>query len=416
MPRRARSLVCLVLVFALSARAEELRGTGTLAFRSYFLQRTYSVSAANKSWAAGGFLELNTDWWHDLRGDVAVFTAQKIAGRWDQDGANLLRTGQHENTVLGLACLQVRKSRTTLSLYRQRLYDPFLEAGENEENKMVPYLMEAVSIRSEEIPHLSLTASYINGVLDEYMPTYEAPSVVAGYPGVRRPVQLAGAAWTPNDRLALQLWDYDMPDFMNLVFAQGDATVWHRDSFSVTGTLQWIRQRSRGDALAGYMRTGVSSAQVSLDWDAGLSLIAAVSRTQRQNDLWTEWGGYPGFTSMRRWDNDRAGERALVVGGSYDFAAAGIPGLTLSLYSSWSSMPTDVEVPQPGTREQNLKIEYAGHGALENWTFTFKGAQVQQNADLGGEDCDDVRLIVHYRLPFSWPKRGLASLSSSVME
>lgn len=80
MPFRVRSLLCLVLVPALPACAEELKGTGTLAFRSYFLQRTFSVSAANKTWAAGGFLELNTDWWHDLRGEAAVYTSQKIAG------------------------------------------------------------------------------------------------------------------------------------------------------------------------------------------------------------------------------------------------------------------------------------------------------------------------------------------------
>ena len=55
-------------------------------------------------------------------------------------------------------------------------------------------------------------------------------------------------------------------------------------------------------------------------------LLTAYTQTGRGANYRTPYGTWAGFTTMVVTDFDRAGERAFLLDGSYDFKNLGLPG------------------------------------------------------------------------------------------
>ena len=91
-----------------------------------------------------------------------------------------------------------------------------------------------------------------------------------------------------------------------------------------------------------------------------LTLGAAFSITSSDNNIQSPWGGYPGYLSLMDQDFDRAGEKAVGVGATFDFSRILTQGLTAftNLAWGWDAINPTTRVEQPRQAEYDLTVDY----------------------------------------------------------
>ena len=368
-------------------------GKLSLKGRAYYLRRDFEKTGLQEALALGLWALYESPEWRGLSLGLGGYTSQPfLIDDPARGGTGLLADGQSGFSVLGQAWLQGRMGSNALKLGRHILETPLINSYDV---KMVPVTVEGAAFSNHGLKELDITAAHLLGIKPWTDTTFQSLSQAAGLSGSEEPVSLAGAVWRPAKGYSLQFWNYFCHQFVNMVYFQADAAWPLGKGWSVTASAQAIDQRDVGRALAGAVNANQWGLQLGLAW-RGWLFTAAYTGTGPDHDIVNPWGSYPGWTSIMEEDNDRAGEDTWLAGLSYDFSHAGIKGLSANTLHTFSRTPDSGPHASPDQTEHDLTVDYHLQGSLKHLWLRVRGAYVDQDEALGGEDFSDFRIIINY--------------------
>jgi outer membrane porin, OprD family len=154
-----------------------------------------------------------------------------------------------------------------------------------------------------------------------------------------------------------------------------------------------------GDHLIGKFNTRVGGAQAALSYNNTI-LRTAFSVTASTGDIQNPYGTYPGYLSLIEKNFNRAGEKAWLLGFSYDFKDY-VRGLstTFNFARGVDAVDPATKSGVPNENEWDITLDYRiEEGPLRGIWVRVRNAYVNFNS--GGGNSNNVRLIINYPLPF----------------
>jgi hypothetical protein len=217
-------------------------------------------------------------------------------------------------------------------------------------------------------------------------------------PGRERGMITAGVRFTPIKALSFGAITYYVPDTWNIFYTEGNYTWPLTDKLGLKLQAQFTEQDSvGGDNLIGSFHTRVGGAQASLSYNNAV-FRAAFSITASTQNINSPYGSYPGYLSLMEKDFNRAGEKAWLLGFSYDFKDY-VTGLSATFNFARG---TDAEDPAtqnglPNENEWDMTVDYRiPQGPLRGIWVRMRYAYVHFDSD--GGHSHNVRIIVNYPL------------------
>jgi len=361
--------------------------------RVYYMNRHFDTPKTQESMSAGGSLGYDTASWHGLSTGLTVYTSQGVGfTNSEKDGASLLGPGQEGYTVLGQGYLQFETKKHKVKLFRQMLNTPFLNPHDV---KMTPKTFEAYTLESQWLERFSFIVSHVTKMKDWNATKFKSMSEAAGFSDTKEPVTLGGVIFTPKEGYTFQLWEYYCYEFMNVIYFQADASWKLAHDITLSGSAQAFSQEDIGKALGGDFHTGMGGLEGGIGW-RDLNLTVGFTVTDKSHDIVNPWGSWPGYTSIMEEDSDLAGEKAWVIGLSYDFTRIGLKGLSAFMNHTQSYIPDGGSFSSPDQKETDLTIDYRFSGKLKNLSLRLRAASVENSLSTGDADYKDYRAILKY--------------------
>ena len=362
-------------------------------FRTFYMNRRFHNTAhTDQSLAAGGSLRLETPYWYHLSGGIEAYTSLPlIFYKEEQGGAGLLKTNQHGYFVIGKLYLQAEAFKTRARIFRQELETPFMNSYDY---RMTPVTYEAYTVQTWFVKNLELMFSYVTRVKRWTDDKFNTLTSAAGLKGTHNGAAVWGATYTLDDVLKIQAWDYYCVNFMNIAFAQIDATWKIMKEFSATWSAQGIYQHNAGKNLDGKFDAGQLGTQTVFHvYDADITV--GYTAANYSHDVINPWGAYPGFTSIMEEDCDLSGERAWIVGLGYDFHRI-VEGLSFTFFHTESVVPHGGTFSNADQYESDFNLLYKFHGKLKGLSLKFRMSFVDHSFSTGGTKYRDFRGILKY--------------------
>jgi hypothetical protein len=245
-------------------------------------------------------------------------------------------------------------------------------------------------------------AGYLNAIKTIASTHFVDMASVAGAPaGVSSPLWAVGLDGTPSKGSQWRLSSYYVPDILTSTFADGHWTTALSANYELRLGAQAMYQSSNGnDALTG-SRFSTGTVGVRADLSAGgATATFAYNQTGTGAAYRTPYGGWAGYTFMIVKSFNQAGEKAYLIGGSYDFAKHDLPGLALnaSIVFGRDSIDASTGAPLQNNTEYDLTLDY--RFTAERWPAWARPLWIRARAayvDQGtAGDVNDYRIIVNY--------------------
>lgn len=370
----------LFLFCAPSVSAEERKewdyGKLTTQLRYYyFTQRDKDKDTKDltnkESLALGGFLKYETPWMGDMfQGGIAGYTSQPFPSDFNRasgGGTQLLSSKNQGITALGEAYLKGKVSETEGTVYRQRIETPMVNGNDS---RMIPQTFEAYSVTSNDFDDLMLQAAWVDKIKKRDTEMFRPMGEFTGLTGLdnsNRGMFMLGADWSPKP-FKLRGWHYTIPNAMQMLFLQAGASHDIEEDLALHWLVQGLDQREAGSADGGSFNVGEIGALGGVTVN-GVKLEVGATIVDNTTNVINGWATYPFFNNMMSFANNRAGERALFLGASYDFNRIGWNGFTSSAKASFGSTPSSGSNASPDRNEYNLNFNYAFDGALKGFSI-----------------------------------------------
>ena len=370
-----------------------------LNLRLYYFDRENHVAppkSDNEALTIGGSLGYQTGWLADIfRLGIEGFGSLKLYGPEDRDGTLLLLPGQLSYAALGRAYGELKYDEYTVTLYRQYIDTPYVN---QQDNRMTPNTFEAYRIGGK-YDWVQFGAGYIATIKPRNDNDFISMSEQAGAPpGRERGMITAGVRFTPLKALSFGAINYYVPDTWNIFYTEGNYTWPLTDKLGLKLQGQFTEQDSvGGDNLIGIFRTRVGGAQASLSYN-NIVFRTAFSITAQGQNINSPYGTYPGYLSLIQKDFDRAGEKAWLLGVSYDLKNY-VKGLSVTLNFARGTDAVDPTTRSglPNETEYDITIDYRiEKGPLRGMWVRFRDGYVDFSN--GGGSSNNVRLIINYPL------------------
>lgn len=371
----------------------------TLLPRTYSLNRTIDDDADRGAWAIGGQVQYRSGWWQDrVKVGVGWYTSQKLRGRKDKGGTLLLQPGQQSYSVIGEAFVEAKLTENTRArLYRQTFDLPYVN---RQDTRMLPITFEAYSLFNESLKNSAIGLSHVTKMKRQNADEFIYMSEAAGFEGTDEPLSMIGGRYTFDNGVTVGAINQYSWEFMNTFYAEADSVWKINEDLALQVSGQYTDQRSVGDELGGDFDTSVYGVKTALSHKSA-TLTLAYTSTDNNSRIRSPFGGYPGYLSIIINDFNRADEDAWLLGLSYDFTKAGIPGLSGFINYAEGDTPDSGVNATPDQEELNVTVDYRFQGkTLKNIWLRARAAFVEQeNAVAGATDVQDYRFIINYELP-----------------
>ncbi|MBU0548120.1 MAG: OprD family porin [Candidatus Omnitrophica bacterium] len=361
--------------------------------RLFYMNRHFDTPKTQESMAIGGSLEYDTAVWQGISTGLVVYTSQGVGfTSLQKDGAGLLAPGQKSYTVLGQGYLQFETEKNKIKLFRQILDTPFINPHDT---RMTPKTFEAYTLQSRWLKNLSFLVSHVTKMKDRNAAKFKYMSEAAGFSNTHKPVTLGGVVFTPKEGYTFQFWEYYCYEFMNVVYFQADVNWKLANDITLSGSAQAFSQQDVGKAWNGDFHTGMVGIEGGIEWH-NLNLTLGFTITDKSHDMVNPWGSWPGYTSIMEEDCNLAGEKAWVVGLSYDFAQLGLRGLSAFMNHTQAYVPDRGSFSSPDQRETDFTVDYRFSGKFKNLSLRLRAAFVENSLSTGDMDYKDYRAILKY--------------------
>jgi len=370
--------------------------TLALLLRTYYRRLDDFDGSLSEAWAVGGALRFRTGELFDrLSFGVTGFTSLPIYAPADTSGTQLLKPNQDSYSVVGELYGKLRLGENlAATAYRHELNTPFINRNDS---RMTPNTFESYdvvgSIALEDGATLGYGGGWVTKIKERNSERFVSMSEDAGA-DVNRGVALAGASYKGANASLGAIYYYS-PDIISIGYAEAKYDHELAGGVGLLGAVQLIDQRSnRGDLLTG---SGFAGNEVALKLEASLARAVATlaySNVTNGSDLQNPWSSYPGYTTVQVENFNRAGEQALMLKASYDFARVGMPGL--ASYALWTHGWGVRSSVGPNYDEYDLDLQW--RPTFQTLTGLWFRARLAMVNERGGthSTLDDYRLIVNY--------------------
>ena len=368
-------------------------------FRSYVFRRRNSTDNRPEASVLGGVVGYRSGWWNNLSIGAAYYNSTKLDASGPDTG--LLAPGQENISVLGEANLDYRFTDTflegsTVKLFRQSLSLPFIN---RHDIRQVPAAHEAYTI-SRRNSDLDYVVGHITKFKNFDREDFIYMSEAAGAAGTDKGVSVAGARYPLSDSSSIGAINYYGWDTFNTFFVEGTyhAVFGKRLDMRLSG--QFTDQRSVGDELVGDFDTRQIAAKAAFSY-FGAVITLGGSVVDDGADIRKPWGGTPSYLSVQRLDFDRAGEKALLFGLSYNtdfFSALGLSSY-LNIVHGWDAENPATGMSLSDRTEYDFTLDYKPPGGfLEGLWVRARYNRIDTKGD--NTEVYDFRLIINYTMPF----------------
>ncbi len=371
----------------------------TLQFRTYAMDRHKPGPLLNQAWAAGGWLGYQSGWLADtLRFGLTGYTSQPLWNPADASGSLLLTSEQQGYSVLGDAYVSLKLFEQTLTGGLFKVNQPEVNL---QDNRMTPNTFEGAQLTGK-VGGVNYLGGYLTAEKTRNATRFANMATIAGAPsGVSSPLWLIGLAGEPVRDLAWHFSSYYVPDILNSTYGDAAWLTPLAETIKLRLGAQAMVQNSNGsDALTG---SGFStySGGVKADLIAGPAIATlAYTQTGRGAAYRAPYGSWAGYTSMIFQDFNQAGQKAYLIGGTYDFAGQGVPGMVLNgaIVFGRDQIKAATGAALPNLTEYDLTLDYRFSAAswpewLRPLWLRARAAYLDQSA---AGHVTDYRVIVNY--------------------
>jgi hypothetical protein len=365
--------------------------------RTYAFDRRNSSTDKAEAWTVGGQVEYESGRWNNLGIRAAYYFSSKLHA--DGGDTGLLAPGQKNISLLAEANLSYEFTNTVLKgsvvrLYRQTLTLPFVN---KHDIRMLPAVHEGYTIWREN-SSLDYIVGHLTQFKDYDSDDFVSMSEAAGAFGTNKGLTLAGGRISLSDDYSVGAIDYYGWDTFNTFYAEATYHKVLTENLDIRLSSQFTYQSSVGDELVGDFDTTQFGTKGAIAWQGAVVTLAG-SITGDDAGIRKPWGGTPSYLSIQRFTFDRANEKALLLGISYNtdyFSSRGLSSfinIAHGFYAKTSSTGADL----PERTEYDITVDYKPpDGFLEGlWVRArFNYVDMEDSSDT----VRDFRIIVNYTL------------------
>ena len=387
--------------------------------RSLYFRRDLPGGRIQETLAAGGWIWARTGYWRDFvsfGGTVAG--AGPVYGPERRDGAGLLKQHQEGYAVVSEAYARFKYPDHLLTVFRQSISATAPQKAEGvrplasdtnylgaRDLRMTPLTYKAALLNGVLSPSLRYQAGYVAKVKDLNSEHFVSMSRLAGVTGRDEGMWTGGLQWSPAKDFWAQAFYYHVKDTLRIAYADVDrVTRTSRESYHRLAA-QYTDQRSEGANLLTRreFRTWNAAVYAEYGW-RWLTAYAAVASTGRGQQIRTPYSFGPFFVTQRIKTFNRAGEDAVLLGTTFNFAAAGFAGLTLDVNAAEGRHAIDAAsgAAQPRWREYDADLVYrfAKESVVPGMRVRFRWATVREYFPARIDRTDDLRFDVNWAITF----------------
>lgn len=378
----------------------------TVHFRTYYLDRDRPVPPDSAAWAAGGWLGYESGWLADIFRIGAVgYTSQRVWAPDDEDGTLLLAPGQKGYSVLGQAYGQLKFFDQVFTGYRQWVNQPEVNP---QDNRMTPNTFEGYTLAGK-VEGVDYFAGYLTKMKTRNEDRFRDFATVAGAAvDDSEPMWLAGVSGSPAKDTTLRLAYYQVPNIIGSAYTDGTWSTTFSEQSKLRLGGQFMYQSSVGDNHLTGASFNTWAAGIKGDYTYGpATLTLAYTQIDKSANYRSPYGSWAGYTSMIVEDFNRAGEKAFLLGGAYDFSAHDLPGLSVNFAAVFGNdaINPSTRAPIADTDEYDFTLDYRFTAkSWPDWArpFWIRARAVRVEKELGGSTdvTEDYRIIINYEWVF----------------
>lgn len=373
-------------------------------FRLYYFNRTNPDDTVNEAVATGGWIGYKSGWLLDtfamgatVYGSVPLYTPP------DRDGTLLLKPGQDGYYVPGEAWGALRyQDYVLLKGYRQLIDQTYINP---QDNRMTPNTFQGATLGGK-VDWIQYLGGFLWKIKPRNADEFISMSRQAGAKNSNDGVGLFGVRLTPLEGLRIDLSNQYGVNTFNTLYVEGEYLWRSSEDWKLGFGTQFTDQRAVGDALlppAGgkYWATQAGGARIRAIY-GDLTLTGAFSITGAGNDIQSPWGSFPGYLSIIELDFDRAREKAVLVGATYDFKTL-VEGLrgSFNFAWGWDAIDPSTRKKAPNQAEYDFTVDYRPpfrvpilQGAWQGIWFRARAALIDQQ--------DAKTLGYQFRISANW--------------
>ena len=376
----------------------------TLTLRNAYINRNFTnpdyPQSKAEEWTQNFILDVKSGFTQGTVGfgiDVLGLYSQKLDGGKGTVGTQLLPThgdGEPADNFgrLGVAA-KARISNTELKIGE---WMPVLPILRSDDGRSLPQTFRGGQITSKEIAGLNLYGGQFRGNSPRNDASMEDMSLNGKGAFTSDRFNFAGGDYSFNDKhTQVGLWYAQLEDiyqqqFLNVLHTQpvGDVTL--------GANLGYFWGKDDGSKLAGDLNNRTAYALLSAKYK-GNTLYVGLQKVSG-DDGWMRVNGTSGGTLANDSYNssyDNAQEKSWQVRHDYNFAALGVPGLTLmNRYISGSNVHTGT-VTDGKEWGRETEVGYTVQsGTLKNLNVRWRNSSMRR--DYSNNEFDENRLIVSY--------------------
>ena len=365
-----------------------------LNLRTYYRFKETTPNSYNEAWATGGSISYESGWLADrIKISGTFYTSQPCYAPANRNGSGLLTSDGSALNVLGQAYTYVNLYEGIgARLYRQTHDLPYINKYDT---RMVPNTFESYVVVAKAFHDTDFIAGYIDKMKTRDQMSFQYMSAVAGAQGTARGLAVAGARYYFAEKLTLAgitEWGFDT---FNTVYTEANFKHQLTDQVAMKLSGQYTYQGSVGVQLLGDFSTSVFGGQAAFSY-CGAILSLAFSITGNGANISSPFGGYPGYLSLMIKDFDRAGEKAWLVGLSYDFGRIGLKGLGGFVNYAQGYTPDLPSGPTPDEQEIDVTLDYRiGSGMFKELSLRARYGYMNQWGP-GAQNAQEVRVTVNF--------------------
>jgi hypothetical protein len=373
----------------------------SLNVRTYYFWREKFDDTHSEAWTIGGALSYQSGWFLDRVSVGTVFyLSQPMRAPADRDGTLLLEPGQEGYAVVGQLYARVKVFENNfVNLGWYEYNTPYINKNDN---RMTPNTFEGATFNGAyggKGGALGFTygGGYITRIKERNSDHFVWMSQDAGA-SVNRGVGFGGAKVSYKG-FTFGAIDYYSDDIINIFYTEGSYKFTVMERLGLLFSAQFTDQRSVGDDLLKGFSFSTNQFGVKSDVSYGGGILTlAYTHTAKGADMQSPWSGYPGYTSVQVQDFNRAGEDALMIKGSYNFAPLGLPGVTLyTLFvHGWNRVNPTTGASVANENEVDFDAQWRPQWEfLKGLWFRVRYANVHQY-EAPHDTIQDFRFIVNY--------------------
>ncbi len=382
--------------------------------RNFYMNRDFRQSGATQSkaeeWAQGFILKMESGYTEGPVGfglDAVGLLGVKLDSSPDRTGTGILQRDRNApnraQDDYGSAGLTAKAKLSATTLHVGTL-QPVLPVLMRNDSRLLPQTYRGAWLQSKEVSGLTLDLGKLDRVNQRDSSDNEEMTV---FNGGRRNITF-GSGGTTSDEFLFAGGRYDWsPQLATSYYYGGLDGIYDQHNFNLIHVLPLGDKQSFKTDLR-FVRSSDDGGS-NVDNDAFGALFTYRHGGHGFTGGYQHMRGDTGFAYVAGGDNalinllqindfGNENERSWQVRYDYDFAAMGIPGLTLmTRYVSGDNVDRGAGASEGKTWERNTDIAYViQSGPLKNLGLKLRNATTRSNFQ---NDLDENRVIVSYSLP-----------------